>query len=143
MGELADAKEQLAEEAAAKDRLNDSVGKLTAEVDTLQTELAVAKADAAKVRRGAKEGKRCMGEVGARVALWGKNGALGEEWRSGGRMALWGKNGALGEEWRVPAGAGFCVGQGREGRRLDRATRPPGRFAEGGWHAREGAGHAS
>ncbi|GLC77793.1 hypothetical protein PLESTB_000955500 [Pleodorina starrii] len=47
-GELADAKESLAEEQAAKDRLNDNISRLTAEVDTLQTELAVARADAAK-----------------------------------------------------------------------------------------------
>ncbi|EFJ53111.1 Kar3 member kinesin-like protein [Volvox carteri f. nagariensis] len=47
-GELADVKESLAEEQAAKDRLNESISRLTAEVDTLQTELAVARADAAK-----------------------------------------------------------------------------------------------
>ncbi|GLI62984.1 hypothetical protein VaNZ11_005841 [Volvox africanus] len=47
-GELADAKESLAEEQATKDRLNETISRLTAEVDTLQTELAVARADAAK-----------------------------------------------------------------------------------------------
>ncbi|KAG2501877.1 hypothetical protein HYH03_000375 [Edaphochlamys debaryana] len=47
-GELADAKESLAEEQSTKDGLNEQISRLTAEVDTLQTELAVAKADAAK-----------------------------------------------------------------------------------------------
>ncbi|PNW82236.1 hypothetical protein CHLRE_06g278125v5 [Chlamydomonas reinhardtii] len=47
-GELADAKESLTEEQAAKDLLNENINRLTAEVDTLQTELAVAKASAAQ-----------------------------------------------------------------------------------------------
>lgn len=47
-GELSDAKESLVEEQAAKDLLNETISRLTAEVDTLQTELAVARADAAK-----------------------------------------------------------------------------------------------
>ncbi|KXZ52314.1 hypothetical protein GPECTOR_10g946 [Gonium pectorale] len=55
-GELADAKESLTEEQAAKDRLNENISRLTAEVDSLQTELAVAKADAAKAAASAGAG---------------------------------------------------------------------------------------
>lgn len=72
-GELADAKEALTEEQSAKDRLNETISRLTAEVDTLQTDLAVAKADAAKTGAVAAAG---VGAAATAAAI--DNGAVRE-----------------------------------------------------------------